>query len=63
MLKRLYAYLTNRNTFSYDKQQAYVTMKEWLQDLEENANNTVEQRWLKSVGERLMQEVSSVASR
>lgn len=63
MLKRLYNYLTKRNTFAMDKAQAYKDMTEWLRDVEEIGKNTIDQMWLQSVGERLLQEVSSVASR
>jgi len=63
MLKRLYVYLTKRNTFAMDKQKAREDISQWLRDVEQTGKNTIDQPWLQSIGERLLKEVSSVASR
>lgn len=60
-LKRLYTYLTKRITFNFDKEEAQKEITKWLSDVEKTGD-TIDQPWLKSIGETLLNEVSPTAS-
>lgn len=57
LLKRLYTYLTKRITFNFDKEEAHKEISLWLSDVERTGSNTIDQLWLKSVGETLLEEL------
>ena len=56
-LRRLYAYMCKRITFSFDKQEARRELCEWMADVEAASTKTVDFTWLKSIGESLLAEL------
>lgn len=60
-LRRLYIYLTKRNTFSFDKNQARKDLSEWIGDVEQAGANTIDQKWLQATGQTLLKEVAMPA--
>lgn len=57
LLRRLYAYMCKRITFSFDKEEARRELTTWITDLEAASGNTIEFPWLKSIGESLLREL------
>lgn len=56
-LKRLYSYLTKRLTFDFDKTEAREEIKTWLDDVKQVGKNTIDQAWLQSIGQTLLDEL------
>jgi len=57
LLKKLYVYLSKRITFNFKKETAKKEITAWLSDVEKMGTNTINQPWLKSIGETLLQEL------
>jgi hypothetical protein len=56
-LKKLYAYLTKRITFNFNKETAKKEITAWIADVEKAGTDTIDQSWLKSIGETLLEEL------
>lgn len=56
-LRKLYAYLTKRITFNFNKETAKKEITAWIADVEKAGTSTINQPWLKSIGETLLDEL------
>jgi len=62
-LKKLYTYLTKRITFNFNKETARKEITAWILEIEKAGTNTIDQPWLKSIGETLLDELGSNTAR
>lgn len=62
-LRKLYTYLTKRITFNFNKETAKKEITTWLAEIEKVGTNTIDQPWLKSIGETLLDELKPNTSR
>ncbi|WMX13468.1 MULTISPECIES: hypothetical protein [unclassified Aureispira] len=56
-LRKLYTYLTKRITFNFNKEIAKKEITAWIAEVEKAGTETIDQPWLKSIGETLLQEL------
>jgi len=61
-LKKLYTYLTKRITFNFNKEVAKKEITAWLAEVEKAGTNTIDQPWLKSIGETLLAELKPTSN-
>lgn len=62
-LRKLYTYLTKRITFNFNKETAKEEITAWIAEIEKAGTNTIDQPWLKSIGETLLEDLKPNASR
>jgi hypothetical protein len=62
-LRKLYTYLTKRITFNFNKETAKNEITAWIAEVEKaGTTNTIDQPWLKSIGETLLEDLKPSSS-